>query len=405
MPTGRLHRRALHAPSRRADSAQAASSRAASSRAASSLRGIHRLWRAGIVLAATLSLLGLAPTASQADPEPTIAEVTDVVDALYLEAIAATETYNEARVKAEAARDALETLESNLDKLRAELDAAMQQAGAIAAAQYRSGGFGPTVQMLLSEDTADFLARVSQLEQVADHQAQTISNLDAAQQKFTEQERAIARETERLESFSADLEAAKVETEAKHKAAQELLAVLTEEERRRVAAEQAAREAAAAAAAAARVQAPPTDSGGDESGESGDEGGETSPAPPPPPPPPGGGSGRAEVAVDFALAQVGDSYSYGAAGPNSWDCSGLTMRAWGAAGVSLPHSSRLQSGLGTSVSSSQLQPGDLVFYYSPISHVAMYIGNGQVVHASRPGKPVGIAPVFSMPLTTIRRVG
>lgn len=372
MPTGRLHVPASHAPGR-------------------------RLWRTGVVLAATLSLLGVAPTASFADPEPTIAEVTDVVDALYLEAIAATETYNEARVKADEARAGLETLESNLDKLRAELDAAENQAGAIAAAQYRSGGFGPTVQMLLSEDTTDFLARVSQLEQVAEHQAQTVVTLHAAQQKFAEQERVIARETERLESISADLEAAKAETEAKHKAAQELLAVLTEEERRRVAEEQAAREAAAAVAAAARAEAPPADSGGNESSES-------RPAPPPPPPP-GGGSGRAAVAVDFAMAQIGDSYSYGAAGPNSWDCSGLTMQAWGAAGVSLPHSSRLQSGMGTAVSSSQLQPGDLVFYYSPISHVAMYIGNGQVVHASRPGKPVGVAPVFSMPLTTARRVG
>jgi len=81
------------------------------------------------------------------------------------------------------------------------------------------------------------------------------------------------------------------------------------------------------------------------------------------------------------------------------------MVAWGAAGVSLPHSSRIQAGIGTAVSRDALQPGDLVFYYSPISHVGIYIGNGQLVHASNPSKPVGVAPVFSMPFTTARRVG
>jgi cell wall-associated NlpC family hydrolase len=120
---------------------------------------------------------------------------------------------------------------------------------------------------------------------------------------------------------------------------------------------------------------------------------------------PGPVSGRAGIAVDFALAQVGDAYVWGASGPDAWDCSGLTSGAWGAAGVSLPHSSRAQFGMGTSVPSSQLQPGDLVFYYSPISHVGIYIGNGQLVQAANPSKPVNIAPVFSMPFAGARRVG
>ena len=96
-------------------------------------------------------------------------------------------------------------------------------------------------------------------------------------------------------------------------------------------------------------------------------------------------SGRAAAAVRFAMAQVGKAYAYGAAGPNAYDCSGLTMRAWGAAGVGLPHSSRAQQGSGARVSESQLRPGDLVFYYSPVSHVGMYIGNGLIVNAENPG--------------------
>jgi cell wall-associated NlpC family hydrolase len=116
-------------------------------------------------------------------------------------------------------------------------------------------------------------------------------------------------------------------------------------------------------------------------------------------------SGGAAAAVQFALAQVGDAYVYGATGDNAYDCSGLTMRAWGAAGVALPHSSSAQMGSGPSVSSSSLQPGDLVFYYSPVSHVGIYIGNGQIVHAANPSTGVQVTGVFSMPLSGAVRPG
>ena len=102
-------------------------------------------------------------------------------------------------------------------------------------------------------------------------------------------------------------------------------------------------------------------------------------------------SGRAAAAIRYAMAQVGKSYVYGAAGPNAFDCSGLTMMAWAQAGVALPHSSSAQYGSGPHVASSDLQPGDLVFYYSPISHVAMYIGNGLIVHAANPGAGVRVS--------------
>jgi cell wall-associated NlpC family hydrolase len=99
------------------------------------------------------------------------------------------------------------------------------------------------------------------------------------------------------------------------------------------------------------------------------------------------------VAIAAALAQVGDRYVAGGTGPNAFDCSGLTSYAYSSAGVSLPHSSRAQSTLGRQVSRNELQPGDLVFYYSPISHVALYIGNGMIVHARTYGKPVAVTSV------------
>ena len=88
---------------------------------------------------------------------------------------------------------------------------------------------------------------------------------------------------------------------------------------------------------------------------------------------------------------------YGATGPNSFDCSGLTSFAYKAAGVSLPRTSKAQSTFGAPVSKANLQPGDLVFFYSPVSHVALYIGNGQILHALTPSKPVQVTNLDSMP--------
>jgi cell wall-associated NlpC family hydrolase len=105
----------------------------------------------------------------------------------------------------------------------------------------------------------------------------------------------------------------------------------------------------------------------------------------------------AQIAVDTALAQQGDMYVYGATGPDTFDCSGLTSYAYKAAGISIPRTSKAQSTFGTPVAKADLKPGDLVFFYSPVSHVGMYIGNGQMVHASTAGKPVAVVTLDSMP--------
>ena len=108
-------------------------------------------------------------------------------------------------------------------------------------------------------------------------------------------------------------------------------------------------------------------------------------------------SAAAQKAVDTALAQRGDMYLYGATGPDRFDCSGLTSFAYKAAGITIPRTSKAQASFGTPVSKANLQPGDLVFFYSPVSHVGMYIGNGQMVHASTAGKPVAVVNLDSMP--------
>jgi cell wall-associated NlpC family hydrolase len=119
-----------------------------------------------------------------------------------------------------------------------------------------------------------------------------------------------------------------------------------------------------------------------------------------------GVSGRAGIAIKYALAQIGDRYVFGAAGMTTWDCSGLTMRAYKTAGVSLPHSSAAQSRLGKKVSLNALKPGDLLFYGRPVSHVSIYLGGGKMVHAPRKGSRVKVAPSGSLgrkPLVGARR--
>ncbi len=114
-------------------------------------------------------------------------------------------------------------------------------------------------------------------------------------------------------------------------------------------------------------------------------------------------SSKGAKALAFAKRQLGDRYRYGGAGPNAWDCSGLTRGAWKHAGKKLPRTSQGQSHAGKKVAKSKLRKGDLVFFYSGKSHVGIYAGKGKVIHASRPGKPVGYIKMKYMPYAGARR--
>ena len=118
---------------------------------------------------------------------------------------------------------------------------------------------------------------------------------------------------------------------------------------------------------------------------------------------PGGGSPAAATVIQAALSRIGDPYVWGGSGPNQFDCSGLVMWAFQQAGMSLPHSSQALAQGGQPVSMDQMQPGDLVTYYSDASHVGIYIGDGMMVHASTFGVPVRVAPVDNAPIHNVRR--
>ncbi|MFE2286922.1 NlpC/P60 family protein [Streptomyces sp. NPDC059443] len=321
--------------------------------------------------AATLALAGAATATafegtSQADPQPTPSQVKAEVDRLYEEAEAATDQYNGAKEKADDAERALSGLQDETARKTDQLNTARSALGSLAATQYRSGTLGAAVQLAMSASPQEYLDGATLLAHTGSRQAVEIA---VVRRKLDEvghlKEQAAGRLAD-LRARQGELAGHKAEIEAKLTAAQQLLAKLTAEER----AAYEARSGTGAAPAGARTPAPA--------------------------PPPADGS-RAARAVAFAYGAIGKPYVWGATGPDSYDCSGLTQAAWGAAGVSLPRTTYTQINAGQRVSRDQLAPGDLVFFYSGVSHVGMYIGNGQMIHAPRPGSTVRLAPVDSMP--------
>lgn len=113
---------------------------------------------------------------------------------------------------------------------------------------------------------------------------------------------------------------------------------------------------------------------------------------------------RAAAAVSYAYAKLGSPYVWGATGPDAFDCSGLAQAAYRSAGISLPRTTYAQINAGRRVSRSELLPGDLVFFYSGISHVGIYVGNGMMIHAPNPTAPVRVAPIDEMPFAGATRV-
>ena len=304
-----------------------------------------------------------------ADPDLTLEQVKEKVDELHHEAEVAAERYHQASDELEDIERRLAKAEQNVARQEARLKELIGEIGDFAAATYRSGGIDPTMQMLLADDPDEYLAQAAVLDAYTRQQGEQLQEVAAQRQRLEQDSLLYDEQQARVEAVQDQLAEEKAAAEELLAEAQQLLDNLEADERERLEAEQ--REAEEAALAA-REQAADQESRSSE--RSSDE-----PA-----------SGKGQVALDFALAQLGDPYVWGGTGPDGWDCSGLTQAAWAAAGVSLPRSSYQQIGVGTRVSWDNLSPGDLLFFYSPISHVGIYAGNGQMVHAVKPGTPVSL---------------
>ncbi len=371
----------------------------------------------------TVSFATLLPGASQADPQPaplTIDQVSAQVDTLENDAEVATENANEIGDELTAIKQRVAALQSDVARQQAAVAALRTRVGQFASAQYRSDGMDTTVQLLLASQPDDFLARMSTTASLTDQQGASLTALASQQKVLAEKQAAVTAEQARLTDAQNRAQADRTLANQKLADSRALLARLTAAEKARLAAIEAASEKRAAAAVRASrdatrtpAKSTPAKSSPAKSSPAKSTPAKSTPAKRTPPDtssdPSGGGapaSGRAATALAYAKAQLGEPYVFGAAGPDAWDCSGLTMMAWRAAGVSLPHSAREQYNVvGHKVSKADLQPGDLVMFYGGMHHVGIYAGNGLVVHAPRPGKGVEYLPMKYMPFAGAVRPG
>ena len=311
------------------------------------------------------ALGGSVLAASPSTADPSITDVQAQVDRLYHEAEQASERYNDARLRLDAAEDKLAALSKDLERQRDAVETVRGDVASAVVSQYQGQALTTAAQVMLAEDPQEFLSQLTTVSEHNSQQAHRVEFLAVEVERLQLREQLAQQEIDEIERTEATLAEEKRTIDEKAAEAEALLGRLETEEREVRASRSAPRVTTTAAPA----------------------------------------SGRAGAAVQYALAQVGDDYVWGAGGPNAFDCSGLTSAAWAHAGGSRPHAAAAPMGSGARVSSSDLRPGDLVFYYSPVSHVGIYIGNGQIVHAANPSTGVQVAPVFSMPLSGAVRPG
>ncbi|MFH8380868.1 NlpC/P60 family protein [Kitasatospora sp. NPDC018058] len=348
-----------------------------------------------------------AQSGAHADPQPTKEQVKEQVDQLNEQAEQATEKYNAAQEKQQALEKQVSGLQDQVARQQSQVTDLQGGLAEIAGEQYRNGGISPTVQLMLSSKPDNFLNQAGALNQAGDTQKNQLKQLQEQQRKLDQDRTEAQGKLAELESTTQQLKASKEEVQNKLKAAQDLLNTLTEQERQaiRQAEEKAAADAKAQADAAAKAaqQQAASDRASRDSGRT-DIGSGSSSSPVVKPAAPGSSHGAAALAA--AAGKVGSPYVWGATGPSSFDCSGLMVWAFNQVGVSLPRTSQEQAGAGTRIGSdiSQAQPGDLLIFYSDAHHVGIYAGNGQVLHAPKPGASVRYEAVSNMPLSSIVRV-
>ena len=332
----------------------------------------HKRLTTAFAGALLVGAVAFVPT-SPAQAEPDIDDVQARVDKLYHEAEQASERHNDARIELEELQRELDAVRADQQRQDEQMSSVREQVRDSIVRTYQGQNLSAVGQVVVADDPSAFLAQMSTLSAYDGLQDQLFDTYSLEVEALDIRRQATAAQAAELAAVEEELAEEKATIDEKVDEAEALLSRLEAEEREALEAREAVVSRDAQRTETAPVSVP--------------------------------ASGRAAAAVQYALAQVGKSYVYGAAGPSAFDCSGLTMMAWRQAGVSLPHSSSAQYGGGTKVSTSALQPGDLVYYYSPISHVGIYIGNGQIVDAANPSTGVRITSVNSMPLVGATRPG
>lgn len=311
-----------------------------------------------VVMVALLTLaVSATTTATAAHAEPTVGELTAQIEKASGELEDIVESYNKLNEELKQTKDAEGKLDEQMKPVKAQLDSASKEIGGIANQAYKQGGV-TTANALLS-DSNGFIDRMSVLEQISRKRQRQVKSYTDASEKFTEQQSLLHNSRQKQEAQIAEIDARKGKIESDLKKLMDL----------RKARDGTAQEKSKGAYGG---QIPSI-------------------------------AGSAGTAVTFAYKQIGKPYGWGDDGPGSYDCSGLTLAAWRAAGKTLPHNAAMQHSKVGRISRSALQPGDLVFYRND-GHVALYVGNDKVIDAPHAGANVDERSINIMPPTGYGRV-
>lgn len=325
------------------------------------------LWAVSLVLAPALAVLGATPVLAA----PSSVDRARVeLQRLDEEAGRIEEEWSQARMQLQEGAKRVEALATDIAAQQIRVESLAGQAREVALVQFRSRGIDTTTALFVSGDADSFLSELSTANKVAENMNAVVQEYQAQEANLTDLRRAADAEVAALtarERHMADLDA---QADRKVDEAAAVLQRLTAAERAAVTRD----DSGASADQSRAVDAVKTVYSA------------------------GGGDPRALKAVAYAVSKVGRTqYVWGAAGPNSFDCSGLTLASYASAGVSLPHSSSAQFGTGKAVAKADLRPGDLLFWYSPVHHVGIYIGNGNFVHARNTTVDIVLQPLSSYP--------
>ncbi|MER7576343.1 C40 family peptidase [Streptomyces sp. NPDC126514] len=298
------------------------------------------------------------------------------LDRLYHDAAVATDAYNSAEEKAEQQSAEIVALAKKIVQGRKKVDELKKRAGAAAAAQYRSGGLPDEARLMLSDDPQDFLDGAGRVIQGERATKGLLGELTRTQEDLEQYAKDASAQWAKLEANRKAKAKAKAKVKKQIAAAEKLESELEAEEKERLA--ELERQAAQ------QAQTAWLDSGILDEID-------------------GKASAQGKKAVAYATAQLGKPYEWGAEGPGTFDCSGLTSQAWAAAGVPIPRTSQEQWKQLRRIDTADMRPGDLIIYNDDASHVAMYVGDGAIVHAPRPGRTVTVAGAGSMPILAVVR--
>ena len=342
-------------------------------------RGVRTatLGLASLALAALFAFPTSLPAA--AAPPVTVEEAKDLIERLQTDAAALDQQYAGVKEQIKQGEEELGLKESDVKAQTDQVARIKLQVGQAALAQFQNRNLDTAAQLIVTPDTERFLSQISTVQKVSENQNSVLQDYQQAQANLAALQHSAETDLAALSEKKKQLKSLSDASDKKLAEANKVLAKLTADQRRKMS--DADRRATARANAAGAATSRDAARG------------------------PISGSGKGAKALAYAKAQLGEPYVRNGAGPSSWDCSGLTMMAWGSVGVSLPHSSGQQYNRGRPVARSDLQLGDLVFFYSDIHHVGLYAGNGQVIHAPRPGKSVEYIKISYMPYAGARRPG